>query len=160
MWPPQVLGWKQKVISNSLMSLEWLDIGLVCLDVKVQAPRSLLLFFSPIWQTQLITGAGDASTPHIHSHTNTPRGWPFQAMFSHFSDDKLVMGLFMHAVSFRYHPVGTEAPAECWQTHWFWLSSSPSTLSYCCLQLLSIQLFGTPAGNNLCLSDKVESAGV
>lgn len=96
----------------------------------------------------------------IHSHTNALRGWPFQAMFTHLSEDKLIMGLFMHAVSFCYHPVGTEAPAECWQMLWFWLSSSPSTSGHCCLQLPFIQLLGTTAGNNLRLSDKVESVGV
>lgn len=76
--------------------------------------QSIVVFQGHLTHTQLITEAGDA--PTLHTHTLTLREvWPFQAMFSHRCEDKLIMGLFMHAVSFRHHPVGTEAPAECWQ---------------------------------------------
>lgn len=64
----EVLGWKENVTSNSLVSLEWLNLGLVCLDVTAQTLRSLLLFFSSIWHTQLITGAGEPPLPHTLSH--------------------------------------------------------------------------------------------
>lgn len=151
MWPPHVLGWK-KCFS------QFTDVTGVTTSWSCVSQQSIVVFQAHLTHT---ANYWSRRRPRpIHSHTNTPRGWPFQAMFSHLCEDKLIMGLFMHAVSFRYHPVGTEAPAECWQMLWFWLSSSPSTSGYCRLQLPYIQLLGTPAGNNLLLSDKIESVGV
>ena len=69
----KVLGQKQKMISNSLMSLQWLDLGLVCLPgCNCSALRSPLetVVFSASFDTQLITGVGETPPLKPHAHTN------------------------------------------------------------------------------------------
>ncbi len=117
-----------------------------------------------VFQLHLTHTANYWSRRHpLYPHTHTPayqEGGHFSSSSPCLPEDKLVTELFMHAVFFRYHSVGTEAPAECWQTLLFRLFSSPSTSGYCYLQPLYLQQFRTPAGNNLHLSDKGESVGV
>lgn len=79
----KVFCWEKKVIFPTHWCL-WSDYFLVfCLWIMTaQAPRSLLLFFSSIWHTQLITGAEDTPFPYTLTHERTKRGWPFQPIYS------------------------------------------------------------------------------
>lgn len=82
----------------------------MCRDETAQAPRSPLLFFSFIWHTQIITGAGETPpTPDAHTPRSQYDGHLSPA--PHWlPNDGPLMEVLMHAVFFCYHSAGKSPP--------------------------------------------------
>lgn len=136
------------------MTLSW-----SCVSGCNHSGTQELMFFSSIRHTRLITGAGD--TP-ILTHRCTKRVAISARLLTGSLRTSWELNCLCTQYFIRCHTAGTEAPTERWQTC---CSDSGCLLhrrtsGYCWLQPLYVQLFRTPAGNNLHLGDKGESLAV
>lgn len=145
-------------VSSSLGAMsEWPGFCIWCLWTWVQRqPRNPFLFFSSIWHTH--SGLLEEETP---PHTPSIRLPSSQWL----PEDSLIMGLFMHAVFFHYHSVGTGVPAEraLANTLIRAVFTSHFRVLCCCYWVACCHctciLFTRAAGNNLQFTDSEERMG-
>lgn len=128
---------EKEVISDSLMSLEWLVLGLLSVDNDHSGTQESVVVF----QLHLTHTANYWSRRHppfpTHSHTIAPRGWPFQPIFSLAPRRQAGNGSVYACSTLSLSLSWNRGPCRVLaNTLDFHCSSSPATSGYCCLQPL------------------------